>query len=119
MKKIIYNTILIAFMSISCSEDFLNRMPLDEISPEDYFKTANDLKLYANRFYPLLPSHAGYGGGTFWIDGNSDNLVPGVEDARMAGTRTLLPPEEDGHGIISERPIIFLTIVFSIPARKR
>jgi len=89
MKRSIYISIMIALLTTSCSEDFLNRLPLDELSPEDYFKTANDLKLYANRFYPLLPSHSGYGGGTFWTDGNSDNLVPGVEDARLAGTRVL------------------------------
>lgn len=89
MKKSIYVSILAIMLVSSCSEDFLNRMPLDELSPEAYFKTANDLKLYANRFYPLLPSHWGYGGGTFWIDQNSDNLVPGTEDKRMAGTRTL------------------------------
>jgi len=80
---------LLAFLSVSCSEDYLNRLPLDELSPDDYFKSANDLKLYANRFYPLLPSHSGYGGGTFWTDQNSDNLVPMVEDARLAGTRVL------------------------------
>lgn len=89
MKKLKYIIILIVLLSTSCAEDFLNRIPLDELSPDDYFKTANDLKLYANRFYPLLPSHSGYGGGTFWTDINSDNLVPGTEDSRLAGTRTL------------------------------
>jgi hypothetical protein len=89
MKKIIYIYMLMALLTISCSEEFLNRLPLDELSPDEYFKTANDLKLYANRFYPLLPSHSGYGGGTFWIDQNSDNMVPMVEDARLAGTRVL------------------------------
>jgi len=89
MKKILYISILMACLTLSCSEDFLNRLPLDELSPADYFKTANDLKLYANRFYPLLPSHSGYGGGTFWTDQNSDNMVPMVEDARLAGTRVV------------------------------
>lgn len=89
MKKIMFISMLVAVLSTSCSEAFLNRLPLDELSPDDYFKSANDLKLYANRFYPLLPSHSGYGGGTFWIDQNSDNLLPMVEDARLAGTRTL------------------------------
>ena len=89
MKKTIYISMLMALLTISCSEDYLNRLPLDELSPDDYFKSANDLKLYANRFYPLLPSHSGYGGGTFWIDQNSDNMVPMTEDARLAGTRVL------------------------------
>jgi hypothetical protein len=52
----------------SCSKDFLDREPMDELSPKYFFKTANDLKLFANRFYPLLPAHSGYGGGTFWYE---------------------------------------------------
>lgn len=81
--------IIATLFATACSEDFLERVPLDELSPQEYFLTANDLKLYANRFYTLLPAHSGFGGGTFWIDQNSDNMVPGVEDARMAGTHTV------------------------------
>ncbi|MFN8255855.1 MAG: RagB/SusD family nutrient uptake outer membrane protein [Bacteroidales bacterium] len=88
MKHLIYSIIIITLLGSSCSEDFLNRVPLDELSPQEYFKTANDLKLYANRFYPLLPSHTAYFP-TFWVDQNSDNLVPGEEDKRLAGTRTV------------------------------
>jgi len=91
MKKIksLYGIILLVITGVSCSEDFLERSPLDELSPQAFFLTANDLKLYANRFYPLLPSHSGYGGGTFWIDINSDNLVPNEENLRLAGLRTI------------------------------
>jgi hypothetical protein len=74
---------------ISCSEDYLERYPLDELSPQAYFKTANDLKLYANRFYTLIPAHSGWSGGTFWQEKNSDNLVPGAFDIRLSGTRTV------------------------------
>jgi hypothetical protein len=88
-RSIRYMAILGVLIATACNDDFLERLPLDELSPQAYFITANDLKLYANRFYPLLPSHSGYGGGTFWIDQNSDNMVPGVEDARLAGTRTV------------------------------
>ncbi|HQH23671.1 MAG TPA: RagB/SusD family nutrient uptake outer membrane protein [Bacteroidales bacterium] len=89
MKKRFFSLFILAGLLVSCSEDYLNRTPLDEISPGDFFRTANDLRLYANRFYPLLPSHSGHGGGTFWTDDNSDNLVPGTEDKRLAGTRTV------------------------------
>jgi len=90
MKKYPSYLLLIGLIiSWACSEDFLERYPLDELSPQEYFTTANDLKLYANRFYTLLPSHSGYGGGTFWTDMNSDNLVPGTFDTRLAGTRTV------------------------------
>ncbi len=73
----------------SCSDDFLERYPLDELSPTEYFQTANDLKLYANSFYTVLPSHSGHGGGTFWSEGNSDNMVPSVPDMRLSGIRTI------------------------------
>jgi hypothetical protein len=89
MKRIIYILAIVASLAISCSDDFLDRTPLDELTPQDYFKSANDLKLYANRFYPLLPSHSAYGGGTFWMETNSDNLVPGTEDKRLTGTNTV------------------------------
>jgi hypothetical protein len=76
--------------SLSCSEDFLERYPLDELTPQEFFKTPNDLKLYANKFYTLLPSHnVNYYGGTFYVDKNSDNLVPGPFDIRLSGTRTV------------------------------
>jgi len=87
--------IFIFLFCCSCSEDFLERYPLDELSPGDYFQTANDLKLYANSFYTLLPSHSGYGGGTFWSEQNSDNLVPSVPDMRLSGIRTI-PSSEGG-----------------------
>jgi hypothetical protein len=93
-----YILILSAFvllLQFSCSEDFLNREPLDEISPDEFFKTSNDLKLYANRFYPLIPAHGGWGGGTFWAEKNSDNLVPGAFDIRLSGNRTV-PSSEGG-----------------------
>ncbi len=88
-RSISYLIIAVLFLSWSCSKDFLERYPLDELSPQYFFKTANDLKLFANRFYPLLPAHSGYGGGTFWSDKNSDNLVPGSIDLRLSGTRTI------------------------------
>ena len=90
MRRYIYIPVFCVFILCgSCTEDFLERYPLDELSPNEFFKTANDLKLYANSFYVLLPSHSGYGGGTFWSEGNSDNLVPAVPDMRLSGIRTI------------------------------
>ena len=90
MKRYLTYLLIFGFFLLwSCTKDFLERPPLDELSPEYYFKTANDLKLFANRFYPLLPAHSGYGGGTFWFEKNSDNLVPGSIDLRLSGTRTI------------------------------
>lgn len=85
-------------MTWSCSEDFLDRYPLDELSPLDFFNTPEELKLYANRFYTLLPAHQGYSY-TFMIDRNSDNLVPESFDIRLAGTRTLPSSAANGNWV--------------------
>ena len=90
MRRGIYIPVLSFFILCgSCTEDFLERYPLDELSPGEFFQTSNDLKLYANSFYTLLPSHSGFGGGTFWYEKNSDNLVPSVPDTRLQGIRTI------------------------------
>lgn len=75
----------------SCEDKFLERYPLDEIFPEVYFNTDNDLKLFANRFYTLLPAHANneWRGGTFFVEENSDNMAPVAFDIRLSGTRTI------------------------------
>lgn len=93
-RKIVLPVICGLLLCFSCSEDFLEKYPLDELSPQQYFKSANDLKLYANSFYALLPAHSGYGGGTFWTDQNSDNLAQVVPDMRLAGIRTV--PSSNG-----------------------
>lgn len=90
MKRYISIPIVLGFLCCwSCSEDFLERYPLDEISPQDYFNNAYELKLFANSFYLLLPVHQMYYGGTFYTDQNSDNLVPPVADKRLLGIRTV------------------------------
>lgn len=40
----------------SCNDSFMDRYPIAEISPENSFKTADDLRLYTNGFYEQLPS---------------------------------------------------------------
>ena len=41
---------------ISCN---LDRYPLDSVSPETFFNTENDLRLYTNSFYEALPDAEG------------------------------------------------------------
>lgn len=45
-----------SLLMISCNDSFLDRYPISEISPENSFKTADDLRLYTNGFYEQLPS---------------------------------------------------------------
>lgn len=88
MKKL-YLLILAAFTLLSCNDDFLERYPLDEISPNDYWKTPNDLKIYCNQFYGAFPVHSGWSNFMFYWDNNSDNLVPRDFNKRLAGTRII------------------------------
>lgn len=88
--------IVLSFLILSCDRDFLDRMPEDRITPEAFFNTPEDLKLFANRFYPLLPAHRSYFY-TFMIDQNSDNLAPGMYDTRLAGTRTIPSSASSGN----------------------
>ncbi len=47
-------TLLVVFILTSCEKD-LDLHPLDQISEETFFVTANDYKLYATDFYHQLP----------------------------------------------------------------
>ncbi|MGL4851621.1 MAG: RagB/SusD family nutrient uptake outer membrane protein [Phocaeicola sp.] len=62
-----------AFMSSSCN-DFLDKLPLDAVTPELYFTTEADLASYAINMYGLFPRHEGWGLGTIMRgDDNTDN----------------------------------------------
>lgn len=95
MKKYsILTYILLCLLVSSCSEDFLDRLPEDEISPEQYWKTDNDLKLFLNQFYTTFPVHDGWGGGIFEFDNNSDNLLPRDINERFVGNNNIAPSSD-------------------------
>lgn len=75
MKKIIYSiAIFVALLFVSCSDDFLERTPLDDISEPEFWKTTSDLELYANSFYQNLPGWAGVGNGFASLPDNGTDL---------------------------------------------
>lgn len=60
---------------VSC-DDFLDRTPQSNLSPETYFTNSSQLKAYADRMYPdILPSHSNSGNnyGIYGIDAGTDN----------------------------------------------
>ena len=88
MKNIaIYITVLL--MIISCNDDSLNRYPLTSISPQTFWNSENDLKVYNNNFYNYAKSNAmrllngnhesATRDGQYSLDGMTDN------DARALG----------------------------------
>lgn len=85
----IYLVVFASLISASCNDDFLERIPLDEISNETFWNTESDLRVYNNTFYhiarnendvPMLAGHdEGFDsqfGGIWYKDGMSDNTGP-------------------------------------------
>ncbi len=96
-KIYIFLLLVISVLSYSCqNEDFLDLYPKDAITEQTFFKNENDLKLYANQFYPLLPVQPGLS------ENNSDNFVPSNRDAFLAGTY-VIPVSGGGWTWVNER----------------
>ncbi|SMG21114.1 RagB/SusD family nutrient uptake outer membrane protein [Sphingobacterium psychroaquaticum] len=94
---------LVALFSViftGCQKDFLDRTPETNISDADYWKTSNDLKLYANNFYNnLLPNYNGWGSiGIYGLDADgSDNMIYVTYNSAMNGER-VIPGSGGGYG---------------------
>lgn len=68
----------------SCSEDFLDRTPLSEVTDENFFQKESDLILFSNSFYRMFPSTSIYNG-----DSSSDNIIQNTLSEEMRGARTV------------------------------
>lgn len=94
--KLIYRTFCLTAVLIitlnACSEDFLERTPLDEVSAADYWTTTNDLKLFVNTFYPSAFAVSGSDRyeNIFEADRDGDDFVFAIAYPRLAGT-TVIP----------------------------
>ena len=76
MKKYINGIFLgVLALGFASCEDFLDREPLSDIVPENFFTTASNLSAYTATFYNNFPNHKSddYGLGTFGGDNNTDN----------------------------------------------
>src|SRR5690554_8052762 len=82
---------VLAFGLSGCSDEFLDRYPLDQISSMDYWKTTQDLELYVNQFYPTAFNVSGSDRyeSIFQADLSSDDMVPVQVDKRLQGTRVV------------------------------
>lgn len=82
MKRIyLFYLIGLSFILQACSE--LDQLPTDSIDPSIYFKTENDLKLYTNSFYGMLPSGEGV------YDESVDNIIKSSIPSEIQGTRSV------------------------------
>ena len=67
MKYIVAQACLVAGASIaltSCN-DFLDREPLDQVTPQEYFQTADHLAAYTiSKYNSMFSTHSGWNAGT-------------------------------------------------------
>jgi hypothetical protein len=84
-KQLLAYTLLILGASLgACKKDFLERRPLSEISPQDFFNTEKDLEMYTNSLYGNLP-----GTDIYSADNTSDNVETAATNEVVAG-RTIV-----------------------------
>ena len=88
--KHIIISISLAVCASSCSDDFLDKQPLSEITAETFFNTPSDLQLYTNGFYRMLPSTSIYNG-----EASTNNIIQTELSDEMRGTR-LVPTSGGG-----------------------
>lgn len=85
MKKISFFVVLTSVLLLSaCSMD---KYPEDKLSPETYFSSEQELRLYTNYFYKLMPT------GTEMYEEEGDHFVAPVPSRDVQGTRLI--PETD------------------------
>jgi len=98
-KEFLFVMVLSALFFAACDDDFLDRGPLTEITPDKFFKTERDLQIYVNGFYNF--SRHGGGAGRFGSDDNTDNQLPGYYGSRSHNTRwngeTTVPSSGGGY----------------------
>ena len=84
-----YLLVVMVLVLVSCNDDFLERVPLDEISATTFWNTENDLRVYNNRLYdlarndnevPILMGHFdgfnSHWAGIWYLDEFADNIAP-------------------------------------------
>ena len=71
-KNIALSCIAMGGLLLSSCNDFLDREPLDAVTPTQYFNAEADLAAYTISYYNF-PTHGGWGVGTLNIDNGTDN----------------------------------------------
>lgn len=84
-KHIIFMVFFAMIALASCKKDsFLNRYPLSDISPQNFFKNETDLQIYCNQYYAALPVQNFVN-----ADDNSDDKANASINTFLAGTSTV------------------------------
>lgn len=76
---------LIMLIIVACERDYLDRPLETSITEEAYWKNTTDLETFVNQFYVALPGYGGYDMGQYYVDINSDNLIPASYNTKLSG----------------------------------
>ena len=82
MKKILLILTVSCSLTLSSCEDWLDKYPLAQLSPETFFSNENELQAFSNKFYTTFPSDGLYN--EYW-----DNLLHNDLPQEMRGGRTI------------------------------
>jgi len=93
MKNIkLYTLLLLGFIVASCSDDFLEKSPLDSIPQEKIFEDPDLAKTYLNKIYSAIPN--GFDRGWYMLDAASDdgeNSYPWPASNTVFNTSAITP----------------------------
>lgn len=87
MKLLKYLTLVLPLWMVAGCNDYLDITPPSQIIPEKYLNEESQLASYAIGQYPnILPSHSGWGFGTFGMDAGTDNMIsPDINKRYLPG----------------------------------
>ena len=88
MKKIFTYLAIASVLAVSCDlEDQLTLIPESQLTPESYFRTAEDLQLFSNTFYNnLLEKEPFSVESDVFVKMNPSNLIRGGNDRTVPAT---------------------------------
>ncbi|WP_335965411.1 RagB/SusD family nutrient uptake outer membrane protein [Galbibacter sp. PAP.153] len=87
MKHRIYIlTFLCSLILFSCSDEYLNKEPLSDVTEESFFQKSSDLELYTNGFYRMFPEASVYNGDERAGEIITTNLSEEMRSARLIPT---------------------------------
>lgn len=104
-KLVLLSFCILGIGGLNSCKDFLDRKPLSQVGPEDYFTNAEQLGTFPMTYYSLFPVHSGWGIGVASRDNGTDNQAGATPNRGMFSLDTWEVPTEDGIGFGNIRNI--------------
>lgn len=92
--KLFYIGLALSMLCAGCN-DFLDKEPLSDVTPENFLLKETDLEAYVLGLYPnILPSHEGWTYGMFEFDKHTDNMADLDYSTKFVPGQYLVPHDE-------------------------